>query len=467
MSALRGGSCGSGASLFRCPELSQLRASAFPPKVLAAFSVLGEGHPIRRAAAEGFLPLPVALLGAPHRSEHTVWVVRPQGPVSGLCFTDGSQFQRAWPARRAGWGFVVLSYCGDISAAAYGSAPAHMAPKQVARDGEDLAVLASARLLDPPRPVFHVDCAGTVGAAAAGSQAAHPRDARAHIWARVRALPGSIRVVKTKAHASEADIKAGVTTSRHQIGNHIADSLAKRGARLHLPPSDQITLFRAASRLARDFYVGVGRFLAGLPLDTSTDGMPERVRSPRRPPGHAGPLQPVRRVLRRRTLGIPAGVQPDLDEVALELLGPTPNGHSLSAGDVLDAAGRQHLGRVLICTTCGGYLWASARSLRRPCPGFAPTAARRRQLDRFAAGLFPSNPALVVEGLRQALWPDIAASAARLRPASGAGVAPAAVGDLRLPHPAAWGPAAQAPEARFPDATLLGYIAQPARRVAS
>eukprot|EP00959_Pyramimonas_sp_CCMP1952_P399212 8365109-Pyramimonas_sp.AAC.1 len=44
----------------------------------------------------------------------------------------------------------------------------------------------------------------------------------------------------------------------------------------------------------------------------------------------------------------------------------------------------------MVCIACGGYAWAAAQSLSKPCASRPPTKHTRRQLARAWGGVFPS-----------------------------------------------------------------------------
>ena len=88
---------------------------------------------------------------APLRSDQNeiMWVNRPiTGKLTGTLFTDGSGLHQLWPElRRAGWAIVQVDRFGNLVAAAYGHVPVDECPDQVARDGEDFAVLMTTLVL--------------------------------------------------------------------------------------------------------------------------------------------------------------------------------------------------------------------------------------------------------------------------------------------------------------------------------
>ena len=81
---------------------------------------------------------------------------------------------------------VVLDRDGRTLAALFGVVPLAEAPEQVARDGEDFAILMlSRRAVLGPNVSLFVDCAATVGCLRHPRGACAPGSARAHWWAEI------------------------------------------------------------------------------------------------------------------------------------------------------------------------------------------------------------------------------------------------------------------------------------------
>ena len=80
-------------------------------------------------------------------------------------FADGSCFEAALPRiRSAGWAVVVTDGRGGVLRAIWGRVPSSLAPGQVAKDGEDYAIIAHVEhTLVSPGVHLYGDCASTPG----------------------------------------------------------------------------------------------------------------------------------------------------------------------------------------------------------------------------------------------------------------------------------------------------------------
>ena len=156
--------------------------------------------------------------------------------MTGIVFTDGSSLHpTVRPLRRAGWSVVQTDDRGNVLSAAYGPVPGSMCPDQVARDGEDYALVMASILCEPPFTAY-VDCHGSIDAFELPvSESTGSGNPRAHlwklIWGKLRGEP--VLLAKTKAHATEQDVLLGKTTWWQKRGNDAADKFAKMGAQVH------------------------------------------------------------------------------------------------------------------------------------------------------------------------------------------------------------------------------------------
>ena len=185
------------------------------------------------------------------------WVNKPpSGRLRGLLFLDGSAvFSRYDATRRAGWAVVMTDQFGNLISAAYGLVPLEVARLQFARDGEDFAALQCSQLVDPSeRFSLFIDCAGTVTCFRKPAFATSCKHNRAHMWGPAHAAYEGLdfTVEKVKAHASEADVDAGLISHWQRRGNWHADRLAKRGAALHELDEDKFYLLRGLEVLAHE-----------------------------------------------------------------------------------------------------------------------------------------------------------------------------------------------------------------------
>ena len=209
--------------------------------------------------ARGLLPNPGALLPPAKAEAGVCWFNRPPGGLLiGDLFTDGSASGVELGAPRAGWAVVRCDPSGVLIRAAFGAVPLSEATGQTIADADDYAV-AMIRVLALSPSVAHVDRQQTVhdalGSRAAATSARHPR---AHLWVRFFAAfeqDAEARVVKTKGHATAADVAAGRSTAAQLRDNDHADCFANQGALQHGPAADpagaQAAVMTATVGLAR------------------------------------------------------------------------------------------------------------------------------------------------------------------------------------------------------------------------
>ena len=89
----------------------------------------------------------------PPRERLDPYTQRLNWPIDGLIapagshvYADGAGFEGTWPGLRfAGWSVVVVDVNGDVVSALFGVVTLDEAPYQVARDGEDVAILLLSR----------------------------------------------------------------------------------------------------------------------------------------------------------------------------------------------------------------------------------------------------------------------------------------------------------------------------------
>ena len=110
------------------------------------------GHD-RELFSRGLFPDPSRFVSRPSRLESDPYTRRINWPTEGLgipegshIYTDGAGFEILWPGLRvAGWSVVLADVNGDVVSAIFGVAPLDEGPGQVARDGEDFAILMISR----------------------------------------------------------------------------------------------------------------------------------------------------------------------------------------------------------------------------------------------------------------------------------------------------------------------------------
>ena len=124
----------------------------------------------------------------------------------------------------------VSQVFGNLQKAVYGAVPLDEAPAQMARDGEDWALFKAVSFARGDFDIY-VDCKATYDLAAVGNQAGtESSQARAHIWTRIWCCVDSIRVHKTMAHATQADVDSGKTTFLEKEGM-ITPTVSRSSAR--------------------------------------------------------------------------------------------------------------------------------------------------------------------------------------------------------------------------------------------
>ena len=179
---------------FRCPAHAAWRRDCLGSDLGAAAVFVSTLSPwAQEPFARGVLPDPTCWFRTPPGlPEDTVY--RSNWPAEGLIleegshvFTDGSAFEPLLPRIRAsGWAVVVTDGWGNVLRAIWGRVPRSVAPDQVARDGEDFAVVSLVRhALVSPGVNLHIDCSGTADLARDPSSAVCPDNLRSHLWQHV------------------------------------------------------------------------------------------------------------------------------------------------------------------------------------------------------------------------------------------------------------------------------------------
>ena len=309
-----------------------------------------------------------------------------------ILFIDGSGLLQGTPFARAGWSVVQTDKCGNRIKAAYGAVPWQQAPSQVARDGEDFA-LFQATLLSAGDPAIYCDCAGTVGLAQAGAPAGtDSKNPRAHLWAKVWTRTETLRVLKTKAHTTQDELDAGVTTEWERLGNRWADHHAKQGAAKHPLPARLLDQLAGLRALQASMLRWAGKQEADMQDMELKDY--EVLNFADRPSS----VRPWR--------------DPDLSErfyhhwighteaLARDLFPDICRGHQLWSARIL---GKPMIVEkaVVMCSKCGCYAHARVQELGYSCRG--PSVMDKTRLarwSRFRRGLFPKHGSeLQVDGL--------------------------------------------------------------------
>ena len=164
--------------------------------------------------------------------------------ATGRAFTDGALKGRApKAARRAGWAWVVTDEVGDVVFGLYGPCPD---PFPTAFRAELRAVCELLTVAVPPLTIW-IDNQEVLDGWAKGKQwctasARTAADLWRWFWHKMEDIDSKdIRLVKTKGHATEADVQEGRSTDFERIGNDNADHFAGRGVEvaIHQSPNEQ------------------------------------------------------------------------------------------------------------------------------------------------------------------------------------------------------------------------------------
>ena len=176
----------------------------------------------------------------------------PDGFVAtGNAFTDGAMRCNApKSARRAGWAWVIVDDAGDVIFGLHGPCPDAF---PTAFRAELRAVCELLMMVVPPITVW-IDNQELLDGHAKGkewccSSARAAADLWRTFWHKLDDIgPQGVALVKTKGHASEADVQAGRTTVFQQTGNANADHFAGRGVDIAIGQSPNVGAHRVATR---------------------------------------------------------------------------------------------------------------------------------------------------------------------------------------------------------------------------
>ena len=258
----------------------------------------------------------------------------------------------------------------------------------MARDAEDFA-LFQATLLARGLPNIYCDCAGTVGVAQAGAPAgADSRNHRAHLWAKVWAMVETLQVIKTKAHATDEELDAGVTTVWERAGNQWAYHHAKQGAALHPMPQralDQLAGLRALQASMLKWVAVQEADMQHMELkdygEFDFNDRPSSVRPWRDPDIFEKCLH--------HWIG-------HSEALAQDFYPDDCRGHELWSARILGASHREGdevLDRaVVMCSRCGCYAHARVQEFSFTCRGpSVMSGTRLARWTRFRSGRFPKH----------------------------------------------------------------------------
>ena len=122
--------------------------------------------------------------------------------------------------------------------------PAAVAPAQVAKDGEDYAIVAlTEHALVSPGVHLYGDCSATLDCVSDPASAVSPDNPRAHLWHRVHDKLEGVLWHKVPAHCTLRDVENGVLSRLEYLGNRSADLYAKKAAQLgRISESDRLVV---------------------------------------------------------------------------------------------------------------------------------------------------------------------------------------------------------------------------------
>ena len=238
-----------------CDATRDLRASFSKPDVLSKAQSSLHGH---EPLYQHGVPLMQRLPKVPQP------IIRycggrqpPDGLIAtGMAFTDGAMRYRApKAARRAGWAWVIVDDAGDVIFGLHGPC-ADTFP--TAFRAELRAVCELLVVVVPPITIW-VDNKELLDGVAKGEQwccssARAAADLWRIFWHKLSDIgPDGISLVKTKGHATDADVQSGRSTAFQQRGNSNADHFAGRGVDIAVSCSPNAAAL-AAYREATSWY---------------------------------------------------------------------------------------------------------------------------------------------------------------------------------------------------------------------
>ena len=252
-----------------CEATKELRDNFCKPEVISrAQSCVHGGGPLYQHG----VPL---LQEQPKVPQHEVRCCGGRQPpedfvATGNAFTDGAMKCRAPKSgRRAGWAWVVVDDAGDVLFGLYGPCAD---PFPTAFRAELRAVCELLVVVVPPITIW-VDNQELLDGFAKGKQwccssARVAADLWRIFWHKLADIgPEGVVLVKTKGHASEADVQAGRSTPFQRKGNDNADHFASRGVDVALSrsPNDKAI---AAYKEATSWYKWLAVLCSQWPKDT-------------------------------------------------------------------------------------------------------------------------------------------------------------------------------------------------------
>ena len=312
------------------------------------------------------------------------------GAMTGDVFIDGSGTHPTCSVRcRVGSGAVMVNGAGENIGAIFGPAPLAY---QSVPGAEAYALYLVLQMCIPPIRVWS-DCAATIDGVRRGElwatdgQRMHAKLWHA-IWGILRDIgvsPQGLTIMKTKAHATQADVARGVSTWWEMKCNGMADDLAKRGAKCHPCNEEVLRVWPAYDHQIKLVAAYLARCTARLGGNTGRDCTAQR----RRRKSHGQQNR------RQRAPHAPTGLQRAWLEAirAVETTDDQPlRSHRLWEAKVFQASHASSNGdevcTLTYCSRCGAYATEAPRALVGKCKG-SELMGGRTQLARIATKRFP------------------------------------------------------------------------------
>ena len=372
---------------YTCPCIATRAEAALGPELFNSILEAGPGsimatRCLRPAFVRQTTPSPTTVCGLINFSDGDSFNVE-----DGEVFGDGSCFNSSYPElARAGFAIVQLDNNDQVLKAIFGCLPANMPQTSLAAECAAFFSFIS----HAPRGTYVGDCEEVLSrfrsplADAMSADNVHACTWKACMLKGGHDFQGGRGVVKVKAHQCADTFEGSPAELRRIKGNDAADRLAKQGALLHPPNSDDIKAFKGIYRdircqalhmvdclknLSMSRSETQGR-LVRLPDDTSLHMLPLSLGSKPGKRVHSFRWQNkcwVCDVCLFRTVSLASA---RAGSVACP--GPPPF-HLLlkqdSNGHVLWSAGIKGGGVILFCSLCFHYASPHPRLLAKPCLG--------------------------------------------------------------------------------------------------
>ena len=288
-------------------------------------------------------------------------------------------------ARRAGWAWVVVDDSGDVIFGLYGPCAD---PFPTAFKAELRAVCELLVVVVPPITIW-IDNKEVLDGIAKGKQwccasARAAADLWRTFWHKLEDIGGEgIDFVKTKGHATEADVQAGRSTAFQRRGNANADHYAGRGVDAAVSQSPN-ALAISGYKEATSWYKWLTLLCGSWPKDTDPKPLVRSISAPA-----------AKRKAKRASCeasGPASAASSGAAAVPVEpgnvVTGSLPA--ELTCSKQLHSSHCLRLtGSLIWCNHCGCYGQARFKALQQACRGNETAKARAGQLARLRLGRHP------------------------------------------------------------------------------